>query len=41
MWLDEKGEANGYFDVHDYIAMCKAHYEKIGLGASYITKLFR
>ena len=32
-WLDETGEPVGYFDVHDYIAMCKEHYEKVGLGA--------
>lgn len=41
IWLDEKGESNGYFDVHDYIAMCREHYEKIGLGADYVDTLFR
>ncbi|HEV8443432.1 MAG TPA: hypothetical protein VGQ27_08120 [Steroidobacteraceae bacterium] len=29
------------FDVHDYIAMSRAHYEKVGLGAAAIDKLFR
>jgi 2,4'-dihydroxyacetophenone dioxygenase len=41
IWLDEEGKSAGHFDVHDYIAMCKAHYEKVGLGADYITSLFR
>jgi 2,4'-dihydroxyacetophenone dioxygenase len=41
IWLDENGNSAGHFDVHDYIALCKAHYEKVGLGADYITSLFR
>jgi 2,4'-dihydroxyacetophenone dioxygenase len=41
IWLDENGETNGFFDVHNYIAMCREHYEKIGLGAGYVDTLFR
>ncbi|QMV73413.1 2,4'-dihydroxyacetophenone dioxygenase family protein [Comamonas piscis] len=41
IWLDEQGKHDGYFDVHSYIAMCKAHYEKVGLGAEAVEKLFR
>ncbi|MBR8334028.1 2,4'-dihydroxyacetophenone dioxygenase family protein [Burkholderia ambifaria] len=41
IWLDDEGNPDGYFDVHSYIAMCKAHYEKVGLGAQAIEKLFR
>ncbi|MDX3948423.1 hypothetical protein QYP01_23350 [Pseudomonas aeruginosa] len=41
VWLDEKGNADGIFDVHDYIAMCREHYDKIGVGAAYIDSLFR
>jgi len=41
VWLDEDGEADGYFDVHDYIALCKTHYEKVGLGADMIDGLLR
>lgn len=41
IWLDEGGNPDGYFDVHSYIEMCKAHYEKVGLGALAIEKLFR
>lgn len=41
IWLDENGDADGYFDVHDYIAMCREHYDKVGLGSDYINSLFR
>ena len=37
----EEGRSVGHFDVHDYIAMAKVHYEEVGLGAAYIEKLFR
>ena len=41
IWLDEDGEAVDYFDVHDYIDLCKEHYEKAGLGADLIDSLLR
>ncbi len=41
IWLDENGESNGHFDVHDYIKLCRGHYEKVGLGADYVKTLFR
>lgn len=41
IWLDEHGEPSGFFDVHDYIRLCREHYEKVGLGAKYIDSLFR
>jgi 2,4'-dihydroxyacetophenone dioxygenase len=41
IWLDEKGDSVGHFDVHDYIKLCRAHYEKVGLGADYVKTLFR
>jgi 2,4'-dihydroxyacetophenone dioxygenase len=41
VWLDDKGEPDGFFDVHQYIALCKAHYDKVGLGAAHIEKLYR
>jgi len=41
IWLDDDGKPDGYFDVHQYIAMCRAHYEKVGLGVELINKLFR
>jgi 2,4'-dihydroxyacetophenone dioxygenase len=41
IWLDEEGEPVGHFDVFDYIKLCQEHYERVGLGADYIEKLFR
>jgi 2,4'-dihydroxyacetophenone dioxygenase len=41
IWLDEEGKVSGYFDVFDYIELCKSHYEKVGIGASYVEGLFR
>lgn len=41
IWLDENGEPEGHFDVHDYIALAKEHYEKVGLGATYMEGMFR
>jgi len=41
IWLDEKGGSIGHFDVHDYIQMCREHYEKVGIGAAYVNTLFR
>ena len=39
--IGEAGEPDGYFDVHNYIAMCREHYEKVGIGAAYVDTLFR
>ncbi len=41
VWLDENGQPEGHFDVHDYIALARDHYEKVGLGAGEVDKLFR
>jgi 2,4'-dihydroxyacetophenone dioxygenase len=41
IWLDENGQPEGYFDVFDYIELCKNHYEKAGIGADHIDRLFR
>ena len=41
IWLDEAGEPNGYFDVHSYIDLCRKHYDKVGLGADAVDRLFR
>jgi len=41
IWLDEDGNSNGYFDVHQYIAMCRAHYRQVGIGADYVDRLCR
>src|SRR3954447_2343856 len=41
LWLDENGDPDGHFDVFDYIELCRAHYEQVGIGADYIDALFR
>jgi len=41
IWLDEDGEQEGFFDVHDYIKMAREHYDKVGIGADKIDALFR
>ena len=39
--VDDDGNGVGYFDVHDYIAGARAHYDKVGIGADYVDTLFR
>ncbi|MNL72320.1 hypothetical protein D3C87_1976140 [compost metagenome] len=41
IWLDETGESNGYFDVHQYLEMCRDHYDKVGIGRAFIDNLIR
>ncbi|MDF0603623.1 2,4'-dihydroxyacetophenone dioxygenase family protein [Psychromarinibacter sp. C21-152] len=41
IWLNETGEPDGYFDVHQYLAMCRAHYDAVGIGADYVDRLIR
>jgi len=41
IWLDEAGDPAGHLDVFDYIELCRAHYDQVGIGASYIDRLMR
>jgi 2,4'-dihydroxyacetophenone dioxygenase len=41
IWLDEAGEPTGFFDVHDYLEMCRRHYAEVGLGAAMVDSLLR
>ena len=41
IWLDEDGNSDGMFDVHDYLALCREHYDNVGIGADYIDTLIR
>jgi 2,4'-dihydroxyacetophenone dioxygenase len=41
IWLDENGNPDGTFDVFDYIALCREHYDKVGIGSAYIDGLMR
>jgi 2,4'-dihydroxyacetophenone dioxygenase len=38
---NDNGEPIGTFDVFDFIALCKEHCEKVGIGADYVEKMFR
>ena len=40
-YVDPFGTALGYEDVFTKLAHAKAHYEALGLGADYVTKLMR
>jgi hypothetical protein len=40
-YVDEHGTNTGYEDVFTKIDMCRAHYEKVGLGADYIDQFVR
>jgi hypothetical protein len=37
----KQGRAIGYEDVHTKIDLCRAHYEKVGLGAKYVDQFIR
>jgi 2,4'-dihydroxyacetophenone dioxygenase len=41
IWLDDHGQPEGYFDVFDYLELCRNHYEEVGIGADYVDKLIR
>jgi 2,4'-dihydroxyacetophenone dioxygenase len=41
IWLDEQGNESGHFDVHDYIRLCREHFERVGIGADYVDTLLR
>lgn len=40
-WLDDQGEMTGLFDVHDYIALCREHFDRVGIGSAYVDSLLR
>jgi 2,4'-dihydroxyacetophenone dioxygenase len=41
IWLDDQGQSSGHFDVHDYIALCRAHHANTDLGEKFVETLFR
>jgi hypothetical protein len=41
IYVDERGGTVGYEDVWTKIGMCRAHYEKVGLGAAYVDRYVR
>ena len=38
IYLDDKGQSNGYEDVFTQIAMCRKHYTEVGLGEAYVDQ---
>ena len=41
VYVDEQGRQTGYEDVFTKIALCRAHYEAVGLGGGYIDQFVR
>ena len=41
LYVDPMGNTMGYEDVFTEIDMCRAHYEKVGLGADYVDQFIR
>ena len=41
VYVDDAGRQTGYEDVFSKIALCRAHYEEVGIGAGYVDALFR
>jgi 2,4'-dihydroxyacetophenone dioxygenase len=41
IWLDEDGNSAGHFDVHDYLQLCREHYDAVGIGADFVETLIR
>jgi len=41
IYLDEKGRQTGYEDVFTKIEMCRKHYQRVGLGATYVDRFIR
>jgi quercetin dioxygenase-like cupin family protein len=41
IYMDADGNQTGYEDVFTKLEMCRAHYEAVGLGASYVEQFVR
>jgi quercetin dioxygenase-like cupin family protein len=41
VYLDDQGNQTGYEDVFSKIALCRKHYEGVGLGADYVDQFIR
>jgi 2,4'-dihydroxyacetophenone dioxygenase len=41
IWLNEEGSPIDTFDVHNYLALCRDHFEKVGIGRDYVDTLIR
>ncbi len=41
IYVDEAGKLTGFEDVHTKIDMCRAHYERVGLGSNFVAQFIR
>ena len=41
IYVDERGTAVSYDDVHTKIGMCRRHFAQVGLGADYVEQFVR
>lgn len=41
IYVDETGKTSGYDDVHTKIALCRSHFDKVGLGANAVAPFIR
>lgn len=41
VYVDEAGQTTGYEDVFTKIAICRAHYQAVGLGTDYVDQFVR
>ena len=41
VYVDDAGNTTGYEDVFTKIAMCRQHYEAVGLGGGYVDQFVR
>ena len=41
IYFDEQFRATGFDDVHTKIAMCRRHFDAVGLGAEYVRRFVR
>jgi 2,4'-dihydroxyacetophenone dioxygenase len=41
IYVDPWGKVTGFEDVFSKVAMCRAHYERVGLGAGYVDRFIR
>ena len=41
LYVDPWGKVQGYEDVFTKIDLCRAHYDKVGLGAAYVDRFIR
>jgi hypothetical protein len=41
IYVDDRGKTTACEDVFTKIEMCRAHYERVGLGADFVNRFIR